>query len=108
SVADELLSQGMLSPADYPNSPLRHQLTKSLGASPRSDPDIFPHADFGSIAAGETILLCSDGFYAKLNDIDFAELAASKDLNAGLQQLADRALSRGTSDNLSAVVIRVG
>ena len=70
SVADELLSQGVLSPADYPTSPLRHQLTKSLGATMRSDPDIFPHEKFGGVISGETILLCSDGFYAKLTDED--------------------------------------
>ena len=73
----------------------------------RSDPDIFPHEKFGGVISGEAILLCSDGFYAKLTDEDYAELARSGDLNAGLQRLADRALARGTSDNLSAIAIRI-
>ena len=107
SVADELLNQGVLAAADYSTSPLRHQLTKSLGARLHSDPDVFPETGFGEIVQGQTILLCSDGFYAKLEDEDFAKLGASTDLNATLLKLANDALSRGTSDNLSAVVIHL-
>ena len=106
SVADELLSQGVLSAADYSTSPLRHQLTKSLGAKTLSDPDVFPATRFGEIVPGEIFLLCSDGFYTKLIDEDIEDLTISSDLDATLKELATEALARGTSDNLSAVVIR--
>lgn len=106
SVADELLRQGVLSAADYPTSPLRHQLTKSLGAKINSEPDVFPETGFGKIVPGEIFLLCSDGFYATLIDEDIEDLTTSKDLDTTLNELATEALARGTSDNLSAVVIR--
>jgi serine/threonine protein phosphatase PrpC len=75
----------------------------------RSEPDIFPEIEFGVLQPGATFLLCSDGFFSKLRDEDFAELRGpASDLNAVLEKLAGEALARGSSDNLSAVAIRYG
>ena len=75
----------------------------------RSEPDIFPEIEFGVLHPGETFLLCSDGFFSKLTDEDFAELRGpASDLNTVLEKLAAAALARGSSDNISAVVIRYG
>ena len=107
TVADSLLQHGALAAKDYASSPLRNQLTKSLGPKPQCDPDIFPETDFGVIDRECTFLLCSDGFYSKLEDEDLAELAgASSGLDPVLEKLAAEALKRETSDNLSAVAVR--
>jgi len=96
SVADELMSQGILSPKDFASSPLRHQLTQSLGTRVYVDPDIFPLDQFEQIAPGQTVLLCSDGFYAMLGNDDLHGLEKSSDLDAELRRLADASLERGS------------
>jgi PPM family protein phosphatase len=106
SVADELMSQGILSPKEFASSPLRHQLTQSLGTKVYVDPDIFPAEQFDEIVPGQTILLCSDGFYAMLEDADFHQLETVSDLDSELRRLADQSLDRGSTDNISALVIR--
>jgi len=109
TVADELMQQGAMTEREYTSSPLRNQLTKCLGPKMRSEPDIFPEIEFGVLHPGETFLLCSDGFFSKLTDEDFAELRGpASDLNSVLEKLAAAALARGSSDNISAVVIRYG
>ena len=109
TVADELMQQGAMTEREYSSSPLRNQLTKCLGPKMRSEPDIFPEIEFGVLQPGATFLLCSDGFFSKLRDEDLAELRGpASNLNAVLEKLAAEALSRGSSDNISAVAIRYG
>jgi protein phosphatase len=109
TVADELMQQGAMTEREYSSSPLRNQLTKCLGPKMRSEPDIFPEIEFGVLQPGATFLLCSDGFFSKLRDEDFAELRGpASNLNAVLEKLAAEALARGSSDNISAVAIRYG
>jgi protein phosphatase len=107
TVADSLLQQGVLAPSDYESSPLRNQLTKSLGTKAECDPDIFPAVEFGAVSEGSTFLLCSDGFYSKLHDLDFMQLSSSIDLDDTLQRLAAEALERQTTDNLSAIAVQI-
>jgi serine/threonine protein phosphatase PrpC len=109
TVADELMQQGAMTEREYSSSPLRNQLTKCLGPKLRIEPDIFPDAEFGVLQTGVTFLLCSDGFFSKLRDVDLAELCGpASHLNAVLEKLAAEALARGSSDNLSAVAVRYG
>jgi serine/threonine protein phosphatase PrpC len=107
TVAYELLKKGAMKESEYSSSPLRNQLTKCLGPKMRSEPDVFPDVEFGVLRPGETFLLCSDGFFAKLEASDLAELRGSEsNLNAVLEKLAADSLARGSTDNLSAVAIR--
>jgi len=106
SVADELMSQGILSPKEFATSPPRHQLTQSLGTRVYVDPDIFPVDQFEEMIPGQTVLLCSDGFYANLGEEDLHGLEAAADLDGELRRLADESLDRGSTDNISAIVIR--
>jgi protein phosphatase len=107
TVADSLLRHGVMNEKDYPSSPLRNQLTRSLGPKAECEPDIFPEVAFGVLDHDCTFLLCSDGFYVKLTNTDLGVLAKpASSLDAVLQELAAEALERQTSDNLSAVIVR--
>jgi protein phosphatase len=109
TVADALLQQGVIAACDYESSPLRNQLTKSLGPKPETDPDVFPGFEFGSIDRECTFLLCSDGFYSTLTDEDMLKLyRVDGNLDDVINDLATEALRRQTSDNLSAVAVRFG
>jgi protein phosphatase len=107
TVADTLVRQGYLAQGDYESSPLRNSLTHSLGPRSTCEPDLFPNADFGTLQRNCTFLLCSDGFYSKLKPEDLLHLAEpSSNLSEVLESLAAEALSRESSDNLSAVAVR--
>jgi protein phosphatase len=83
--------------------PMRHVLTSVVGA--RADTE--PHVAERPFGAGDVVLLCSDGLHGALNAGDIASvLGSGRPLTEIPQVLVDAALSRGASDNVTAVVIR--
>ena len=83
--------------------PMRHVLTSVIGA--RADTE--PQVEDIEFEAGDVVLLCSDGLHGAMDLTDTAALlgscAAVDEIAATLVQ---RALARGASDNVTAVVIR--
>lgn len=104
TLVNEQRKLGILSEADAESSNSRHVLVRSLG------PELFVAADstaFG-IRPADRILLCSDGLYAGLRDLEIARLASqSKDLNFVVQELVDAAVAADGSDNTSALMVEV-
>jgi protein phosphatase len=83
--------------------PMRHVLTNVLGARERTDVHMYER----ELAAGDTILICSDGIYGVLSDAALAAaLDASPDPRAASEQLVHAAIDRGTRDNVTALVVR--
>ena len=59
------------------------------------------------LAAGDTVLLCTDGLYDLASDEEIvAVLQAATSAEAASRQLVDLALERGAPDNVTAVVSR--
>lgn len=83
--------------------PMRHVLTNVLGA--RDDTEV--EVGERPLAAGEQILLCSDGLYGGLDDASLQILLAGP---GNLDELADRlvatSLERGGTDNITAVLVK--
>ena len=87
---------------------LRHQLLRCVGAE---DALVVDHS-LGDLLADDVFLLLSDGVHGSLNDerlkgLTVAALAAGRDAQALSRHLVDEALSAGTSDNVTAVVMHV-
>ncbi|HEX8910609.1 MAG TPA: protein phosphatase 2C domain-containing protein [Anaeromyxobacteraceae bacterium] len=59
------------------------------------------------LAAGDVLLLCSDGLHGVLDEAELARLLAAGSADAACRALVDVANARGTPDNLSAAVVRV-
>jgi PPM family protein phosphatase len=107
TLADELVRQGTLDEREYNASPFRNQLTRSLGAKQFCEADIVPELEFGHPEGDCTFLLCSDGFYSRLENTDLSRLGVpSPALQDVLESLAAEALRRLTTDNLSAIAIQ--
>jgi serine/threonine protein phosphatase PrpC len=107
TAAEALVRDGLMTPQDYETSPLRNHLTRCLGPNEDCEPELFPNSDFGMIDFECTFLLCSDGFYSKLSSEDLAQLGSdSLQLERLLENLATKALQRGSADNLSAIAVR--
>jgi protein phosphatase len=100
----ELVDAGMMTREEAATHRLRNVLTNVLGGGvPLTDVDV--HRVL--LAAGDTVLLCSDGLYDVVKDDEIASiLAASASAEAACRRLIDLALERGAPDNVTAVVSR--
>ena len=83
--------------------PMRHVLTKVVGLRE----DMEPSVGSSPFAAGDTLLLCSDGLHGVLNDAAIASLLGQTGgVESIASELVERALSSGSTDNITAVVVR--
>jgi protein phosphatase len=83
--------------------PMRHVLTKVVGLRE----DMEPSVGSSPFLAGDTLLLCSDGLHGVVNDDAIAAVlgrGGSVEEIAG--QLVEKALDSGSTDNITAVVVR--
>jgi serine/threonine protein phosphatase PrpC len=62
------------------------------------------------LQSGDTLLLCSDGFWSPLEDEEMAKLSSAPALPEKLDELIDLAVRRDAirADNTTAVVARIG
>src|SRR6185503_199691 len=83
--------------------PMRHVLTKVIGLRE----DMEPTVGSSPFATGDTLLLCSDGLHGVVNDEAIAaQLRRSEGVEEIASELVERALSSGSTDNITAVVVR--
>jgi serine/threonine protein phosphatase PrpC len=83
---------------------LRHRLSRVVGGELASAPTIRRWAP----AAGESALLCTDGVWGSLDEVQMAAvLEAHVDPQAASRELVRRALEAGSKDNATALVVRL-
>jgi protein phosphatase len=83
--------------------PMRHVLTKVIGLRE----DMEPSVGTSPFANGDTLLLCSDGLHGVMNDEAIAAMLRRTDgVDVIASQLVERALTSGSTDNVTAVVVR--
>jgi len=87
-----------------PQHPLRHVLTSVVGTKD----DVKPVSREEQLVAGDRFVLCSDGVHGKLDSAALTSLLATASSAAdGAATLVNEAITRGTSDNATALVINV-
>ena len=87
-----------------PQHPLRHVLTSVVGTKD----DVKPGAREEQLVAGDRFVLCTDGIHGKLDSASLATvLAGTSSATEGADKLVNEAITRGTSDNATALVINV-
>jgi serine/threonine protein phosphatase PrpC len=106
SYVRELIEQGAISPEQARTHPHRNVVTQALGVT---DPQsLRVETVAGRIAAGQQILLCSDGLTEEVEDGEIEAILARPDLTA--QECVDHlilaALDGGGSDNVTVVLLR--
>jgi PPM family protein phosphatase len=101
---NEQVRGGQMSEAEARRSPMRHLLTRSLGAQPDVEIDLF---DALPLAPGDALVLVSDGVSGYLDERDVATLLrAAPSAQAAADGLVGAAVARGGADNATAVVVR--
>ena len=84
--------------------PLRHVLTSVVGTRD----DVKPGAREERLLSGDTFVLCTDGVHGRLDSAAFVSvLAVGSNSEQRATRLVDEALTRGTTDNATALVITI-
>ena len=87
-----------------PGHPLRHVLTSVVGTKD----DLKPESREEPLKAGDTLLLCTDGIHGRLDTAVLTNvLKDASTAEEGAAKLVDEAITRGTTDNATALVINV-
>jgi protein phosphatase len=104
SETQDLIDRGVLDPEEAKLWPRRGVLTRALGAMEAPELDLVSDR----WAPGDAFLLCSDGLTAHCEDSDLAAALAGDDPQAVCDGLIALTLQRGASDNVTAIVLRLG
>jgi serine/threonine protein phosphatase PrpC len=98
----EMVRMHILSPEKARTHDRRSELTRGLGLSMFIRPDITSV----DLRANDRILLCTDGVWSALEEREIAECSAgAAEPQEFGRSLIDRAMERGSDDNVSAVIL---
>ena len=101
---NEQVQSGVISAEQARSHPLRNVVTRALGGRAELVVDVQSR----KMAAGEVLLLCSDGLTTMVPDEQIAELVAGagEDLAAAARALVDAANESGGEDNITVLLVR--
>jgi PPM family protein phosphatase len=105
SYVGRLVESGIVRSEDAEFHPQRHVLTAALG----SGPQVVPHAPDRPfpLEEGDTLILCTDGLWGLVGDLELARIATSNPPAEACVRLVTMALERGGPDNITVSVLRV-
>jgi protein phosphatase len=104
SWVNEQIQSGVISSDQARSHPLRNVVTRALGGKPDLQVEMQVHR----IAAGDVLLLCSDGLTTMVTDDDIARLIgeAAGDMEKAARALVAAANARGGEDNITVALLR--
>jgi protein phosphatase len=79
--------------------PQGHVLSQALGVTGPIQPDV----NRFSLAAGDYVLLCSDGVSEFVNEVEMCDLLTRRPLPEGAGAIVELAIRKGSTDNCSVV-----
>jgi protein phosphatase len=100
----ELVRRGALDPRAAAEHPYRHVITNCVGGT---EPGVSVEAHKVDLAAGDVLLLCSDGLTDMVDDAALqGVLSAEPDPRAACERLVARANEAGGRDNITVIIAR--
>ena len=103
SVVEDMVYRGDITPEEARLHPQKNLITRALGGDMRVEPDLYEK----ELRGGEFLLLCTDGLSNILTDQELLyEVLHGGAPESCCQRMLDLALSRGASDNVTAVLIQ--
>ena len=83
--------------------PMAQHLTSAVGVTS----PLFTETQSTEVVDGDTFLICSDGLFKELADKDISEALKQESLKYSASDLIDLAMSRGATDNVTVVLVKV-
>lgn len=107
SYVQALLDLGMITEDEVFTHPSRNIISQGLGVGGGTDGHSIQVGEVeGTLAVGETLMLCSDGLTGEIRDSLLAEiLASSRNNKARLARLFEAALAFGGTDNITIILV---
>lgn len=99
----EQVKRGALTEEEAANSPFRNVITRSLGAAPEVEPDVY-HRE---LTVGDVLLLCSDGLTGYVDDETIFWITNSCGPSLAALKLVQTACENGGGDNVTVVIVAV-
>ena len=104
SLVQRLIETGQIKPEEARTHQNRNVIYKMIGDRPKIDPDVQRVA----LAAGDRLLLCSDGLSGYVDDADIHHIVTSSTSpQDACQRLIDAANQAGGPDNITAVLAQI-
>lgn len=101
--AEDPIVQDRLSPADVARYATSNIVTRAIGAKDSLALDVVTH----DLAAGDKYLLCSDGLYRDVSEMEMAGVLGNSDAQEACDALMSRALLYGARDNVTVIVVEI-
>lgn len=109
TLVQQQIQRGIMSEEQAQMSKSKNVLLQCVGASQTLQPDVLE----GEITAPSSFLLCSDGFRHKLSKRELFEqlnpagLQSEEMMQARIQMMTEWNKSRGETDNISAILLKI-
>jgi serine/threonine protein phosphatase PrpC len=103
SLYEEMLAKGVPNLGPREEFPYGNIITQALGTRTGAVPDILSD----HVVSGDIYLLCTDGLTGALPDSLMSLILQSLPLDEACERLVKEAYSRGSQDNITAVLVRV-
>ncbi|MGS0764648.1 Stp1/IreP family PP2C-type Ser/Thr phosphatase [Syntrophomonas curvata] len=104
TLAEQMVSDGLIKQEEKRNSAYNHILTRALGVQQEVQIDNFE----SRLYTGDIILLCSDGLSDMLDENEIAAiLQPDGSVQKVARQLLDAALGKGGFDNITIILLRI-
>lgn len=104
SFVEEALRNGTLTSMEAEVHPMRHVLTRAVGAEPHVESEITVHA----LESDDTLLLCTDGLTKMIDDERIQHLLRQPNCSSldACHSLIEDANAHGGADNTTVILIR--
>lgn len=102
SHVQELIDKGSITEDEAINHPDSNVITRAIGTSEELYIDIKAF----NVQVGDTFLLCSDGLYNAVDELEIEGRMKNNDTDDAVKQLIVKALENGAADNVSVVIVK--
>jgi serine/threonine protein phosphatase PrpC len=103
SYVQEMIDSGALSPAEAAKHPQGNVITRAVGAGDELQLD----SDYAELMDDDIVMLCSDGISGAVDDAEIGQLLRENLVDDCPTALVNLALDKGSTDNVTVVVIKV-
>lgn len=103
SLVQELITAGMLDPADAENHPNASVITRAVGAAEVLRVEVVE----GEARSGDIFLIGSDGLTREVTPVELLAKLLSKPISDAADAFIEMVLDRGAPDNVTLVVVKV-